>query len=294
MQRVMELCERLIAEGRLFAALAECDRAIEAGPSKKDLCNLLQVRVRLRVTIDGRWEGDAVQCLIDALKLTPPGSDVRAQLLATMSAAYASLNNAAGCRRCRDEFCNIYRTRPTRKKQILHPHVEYNLAYALHEADRIREAEVAYLRARDACVNNPDPVAKQLQFHIAHNLVDIFQETGRHEEAFEMMRFAHPHLQESTHGAQVRNRQAIYALSQEDLAAAQLWVESGLGHPSCDVKTRAALHLTNARIAEKLGRMDAAYDEAVEAMRQAALAKCMRLQGRILAFQRSLQGGCEI
>lgn len=288
MREVLKLCEQLISEGRHYEAIAKCDRALQGRLTQGQECQILQVKARALVAVDGRWQGEAVQCLRRALQLSKPGTDRRAQILATFTAAYAALGNAVGCKRSRDEFHELYQSSPNSVRSTLRPYVEYNLAVSLHDADRIDEAEDAYLLARAACDQATDPVARDLSFHIDHNLVDIFQELERHREAYSLMVKAHPHLPEATHGAQMRNRRAIYAMSQGDLPAARLWAESGLAHPSCDTKTRAALLLTKARIAAALGQADEAHDIAAEAWRMAAIAQCCRLQSRVLSFLKSV------
>jgi hypothetical protein len=243
------------------------------------------------VATDGKWTGPAISCLNEALKLTEPGSQVRGQIYAAYTAAYSGLGCIGPCVRARNDFVKLFEANPTPLLTKLYPDVEYNLGLAYHEVDRLDEAETAYLVALNAAQKCDDPYVRTLLPELHHNLVDIFQEGDRFDHAKLIMDEWYRDLPEDTHGAQKRNRRAIQDLHEGDLTSAMLWAESGLGHPSCDTKTRAALTLTKARILKAGGQVKDAHDICLEALRLAALAKKPRLSHRVSSFIQGLSRG---
>jgi len=116
------------------------------------------------------------------------------------------------------------------------------------------------------------------------NLIDVFQETDQHEEAFYLLQEVEKVLPDATFGAIARLRRAIYTMHRGDLPAALLLVESGLGHRACDLRTRAHLLLTKAKIMQARGQESSALEYAFEAMQVAAKAKSNYLCHRISRF----------
>lgn len=288
---VVSAVEQLIRDGRFSAALAECNKALEGDHSKNTLFAVLQLKARVLVTTDGKWTGPAMSCLKEAMTLTEPGSQERGQIFAAQTAGYAGMGCLGPCLRARNDFVTLYEAKPTPLLAKLYPDVEYNLALAYHEVDRIDEAESTYLIALGAARKSDDPYVRSLLPVLHHNLVDIFQEVDRFEHAKLIMDKWYRELSEDTYGAQMRNRRAIQDLHEGDLTSALLWAESGLGHKSCDVRTRAALTLTKAKILEAGGQADEAHDICLEALRLAALAKSPRLSHRVSSFIQELSKG---
>lgn len=283
-------CNELIRAGRFTTALEICDRALAGRLSPFDRCRILQIKARVLVAEDTRWDGPAVECLREALSLTAEESEERARVYCSYTAVNATTGNVVLCRNHRGKFVEIWQSNHPESKMLtrLYPHVEYNLALAFHEVERLDDAEEAYILALGAYQRLNDPAVAPLIADVKHNLVDVFQEGGRHWEAKGLMDEIYPNLPDATFGAQMRNRKAIWALSKGDHTAALLWVESGLGHSACDTRTRAALMLTKARLAQASGQVSAAHDCALEAMRLAALAESARLCHRIALFINSL------
>lgn len=290
-EELIKQCEELLRESRFAAAALACDRALEAKASKSARCRLLLLKAEAVVAEDGRWGGPVIACLREALDLAGDDMELKARALVGCTAGYAALGSINHCRRHRDAYVQLMKSSPSAVLTKFYPRVEYNLAYANHEADRLDEAEDAYLLTRRACQQSEDPETKARIPYIDHNLIDVFQEIGRHEEAKSLMDMSYPKLPENTFGAQIRNRRAIYALHAGDLDAAILWVESGLGHESCDTKTRAALTLTKAKVVLAHSQEVAARDYATSAMRLAAAARSSRLCSRVLCFIKELEEG---
>jgi hypothetical protein len=283
-----KLCDEFFHDRRFTAANAACDQALAGQLSAQDRCSVLQLKARSLVGQDGRWHSPALACLRDALDLTNPETSERAKVLVAFTAAYAGLAAVDFCQDARDAFIQMYKANPSPLLERLRPHAEYNLALTYHENERLDEAETAYMFALDACQELTDDYAVELKLKIYHNLVDIFQELDRHVEAKSLMDHTFGSLSEDLYGAQIRNRKAIYALHLEDFASAILWAESGLGHRSCDDRTRAALLLTKAKIAQTQGLLEDAHDQALDAMRMAAIARSSSLSYRVAGFMNRL------
>jgi tetratricopeptide (TPR) repeat protein len=283
--------QQLIGDGRIKAAISECDKALGLVLSQQERSIILQLKAQAIVAQDGKWKNPALRCLLDALELTEEATEERGRVLAACTAAYAGLHSIHPCRDYRDQFVALYEKNPTPLLAKFYPDVEYNLALTYHELERLDEAENAYLQAIHAAKQTDDPYVVSLRPLIHHNLVDIFQMNDRFEHAQMIMDTWYKHLPDDTYGAQMRNRRAIQALHDGDATGAMLWAESGLGHKSCDIKTRAALTLTQARILEAMGQADDAHDYALEAMRLAALVYSSRLTHRASSFIRQLSKG---
>ncbi|HYF78717.1 MAG TPA: hypothetical protein VD973_16385 [Symbiobacteriaceae bacterium] len=276
--------DELMGERRFAQAVLLCDEALSTRLPPPLRCRVLQFKAEALLTDGRQWEGPALACLRDALSFTRPNSLDRARVLTAMTAAYASLTSIANCREARDELAVIASRRRTPVVGRLLPHAEYNLAYIYHELSDLEAAEDGYLRALKHCYEQADPATNKLRLKILHNLIDIFQEVGRNEHAYAIMEQVYPNLDDAVYGAQTRNRRAAHALYEGDTHSAILWVESGLGHPGCDPKTKAALYLTKAKIAHAMGAQGAAREYAMEASRLAKAAECNRLVCRALRF----------
>lgn len=286
-------CVKLLQEGRVAEAEAECNKALEERLTPHQKSRFLYLRAHIGFQRAGKWTPITISDLRDSLEGSQKLSEHRGRVLAALTQAYAAVCSVPFCREGRDAFVELYQSKPTSRLAQWRPDVEYNLAIAYHEEDRLDEAEDAYLVAYDLCIRSQDPYVRSLLPHIQHNLVDVFQELDRHEEAYRLVQAAYADLSEETHGAQKRNRLAAYALYKGDLDAAVLWVESGLGHPSCDARTRAALTLTKAKIALAAGSRTEAKALALEAKRMATAAGSNRLSRRADSFLIQLGKGEE-
>jgi tetratricopeptide (TPR) repeat protein len=291
LEELVKTCDQLFREGRYTAALTACEHALTSSLSPIETCRVLQLKARALAAEDGRWKGPAVLCLKEALALSEEGSEGRAQVCAALSAAYASVGAVANCKAARDAFVRIYTANPSPTLARFRPDVDFNLAVAYHEVERYDAAENAYLYALEATMGSQDPYVLSLKPLIQHNLIDVFQELERFEEADLLMHACYKVLPDAEYGAQIRNRRAVQALHQGDSTSAILWAEGGLGHASCDVLTRAALLLTKARILEFEGNPEDAHDCALEALRLAAIARSSRLSSRVSSFIRHLSKG---
>lgn len=288
---VLSIVKQLIQDGRHHAAVAECDKALDGDLSNHERSAIMRHKAQALVATDGRWTGPAMHCLKLAHDLTTPGSEERGCVLAAFTAAYADLGCLGPCRRAREAFVELYRTNPTPLLKKLCPDVEYNVAIGYHEVERLDESETAYMTALAATNGIDDPYVVSLRPIIYHNLVDIFQENDRWEHAQAIIDGAYRGLPDEEYGAQTRNRRAAQALHDGDPTSALLWVESGLGHKSCDTRTRAALMLTKAKILADMGQIDDAHDCALEASRLAVLARSNRLNHRASSFIQHLSEG---
>lgn len=267
-QRLQDRISQLISEGKYEEVIAECDRSLELNPSVHEQSVLLRFKARALLATGAEWEGKAIGCLKDALTLAEDGSEEWGKVLAALTAAYATLGRWSSCQRYRDAFVGLLKKQEAPSLLRFYPDVEFNLAVAFHNVERLDEAGTAYMVALDAARKSNDPYVRELIPLIYHNLSDVFQEYERHEEAYRMIK--ENDLPDEVYGAQTRNRKAVYALYRGDLDAAALWVESGLGHPALDQKTKSALYLTKAKILKAAGQTTEAYQWALEARRLAA------------------------
>lgn|GEM_PF-2317782 len=285
-------CTELFQEGRYTAARAACDRALAGDLSPEERCKVLQLKSRAIMAEDKRWKGPAMGCLVEALELTAPNTVLRGQVLAAFTAGHASIHSLGLCKQARDEFAQVLTATGAPELARLFPDVEFNLALTFHELERLDDAETAYMKALDeASRMKDDPYVAALIPMIQLNLVDIFLRLDREEHAAALLHKCGQSLPDDQFGAHIRNQRAVHALVTGDLVSAVLWVESGLGHRSCDTKTRAALVLTKARIAEAHGQMDEAHDYAQDALRLAAIACSSRLCYRASLFMNQLSRG---
>lgn len=284
LQAFTQVFDGLLRESNFSQAVTLCDQALSTRLTPPQRCRVLQFKAEALLAVGRDWAGPAMACLRDAYSATRPNSLDRARSLTALTAAYASQMSLASCQEARDELAQIVSRRQTPAIARLLPHAEFNLAFVMHERNEIEAAEERYLAALSSCSGHTDAITAYLKLKIQHNLVDIFQELDRQEHAHAIMEQVFPKLDEAVFGAQMRNRWAIHALSQGDVSSAILWAESGLGHSSCDDKTRAALTLTKARIAHAMGSRDEARGYALEARRVAKEAECNRLVSRAQRF----------
>jgi tetratricopeptide (TPR) repeat protein len=290
-QELTTTCDQLFREGRFIAAAAECDKVLARDLSAEERSRALQLKAEALVAEDSRWGTPALAYLKEALSLVESQPDEYGRVLSAFTAVYAAMGSNANCRKYRNQFIELMKANESPELKRLRPRVEYNLAIVCHEVDLLEEALTAYTHARIACQHSDEPAAKDRIAYIDHNLVDVFQELEQFEEAQRLMDLSYPKLPEDIFGAQMRNRRAIHAMYEGDLEAARLWVEAGLGHPSCDLKTRAALTLTKAKLVHMLGQDVVAHDLTSEALRLAAIKLSSRLARRVCKFRNLLEKG---
>ena len=285
-----QLCDQLLKESRSTAAVAACDKALAESLPELERCRVLQLKAEALTAEDGKWGGPSILCLKEALILAGADPLEQGRVHCALTAGYAAKGSVSLCRSHQQAFMALLKTTPALSRW--HPAVQFNMALALHEREMLGEAERAYTAVRELCRRSEDPGIQQRVAYIDHNIVDCLLELKRYDEAKYLMDLSNSKLPDEIFGAQTRNRRAIYALEEEeDLDGAVLWVESGLGHPACDTKTRAALTLTKAKIALVQGREVAANDLGLEAMRLAAIAWSSRLGGRASRFLNEMAKG---
>lgn len=283
-EELTKVVDQLIDESRFHSAIAECDKLLAGPLANADRVTVLLRKARAHTALDGRWGGPGGTCLGEALTLTPPQSPERARVHAAFTAFYGTQGCAPQCKEHAMAFRVILSKTESPDLLKYEPLIEYNLALAYHERDILRPAEDGYSYARTLCLRFDDPEIRGRVPFIEHNLVDVLHELGEFEDARRMMDSCYDALPEARFGAQMRNQRAIHDLHVGDLAGATLWVESGLGHPACDVKTRTALTLTQAKVALAGGHIVAANDLGIEALRLAAIASSSRLSSRVTRF----------
>lgn len=281
----------LLRERRFVAAIALCDKILGSAPSSAVRADALLKKAQATAEEDGRWSGPTVLCLSQALDLTPEGSEARAKVLVAFTAAYATLGSLGYVMQYRHDFQKLLGPCPSRRMLYYQAQVEYNMAVAIHQLEDLEKAIEWYGVARRAYEKMPEPRPEGFLFELGVSLLDAYQAMGDFETAKTIMDDLFPQLPEEEYGAIVRLRHAEYALHQNDPAAALLWVESGLGHQSCDLRTRAALTLTRAKIALQNGQIADAHDIGLEAMRLAALSHRTHLCDRVACFLKSVSRG---
>lgn len=291
LEDVLKSYDQLLRERRFSEALAVCDEALASRLSPKIRCRFLQMKARALLSLDPAFELPAIGCLRDALALTKKNPELRARVLASLTAAWATRSSLSNCVEARDAFLEVMRANPGPTIEGLYAHVEYNVGVAHHMFDHFDAAESAYLLALKAIGTSKEPHLMSLKQLIYHNLIDVFQELERHEEAYSCMSQVIHSLDDAVYGAQIRNRKALYALHLGDIASAVLWAESGLGHESCDPPTRAALLLTRARIARAQGDLAEATASAEEALAVAKGAHNNWMRSRAQRFLTQLSEG---
>lgn len=291
LQEILAELESLVRDNRYDSALAACELALAGDVSQPDQARLLLWKARILVTRDGQWGGPAIACLKAALKLVRSQPELKARVLATFTAAYAAVGAVNQCQEYRRAFVELQQKAKTPEVDQFYPHVEYNFGLACHQAELLGAAEEAYLLALAAYVGRRDPGLEPFIADVKMNLIDVLQELDQHEQAYYFLLDVEKLLPEATFGAISRLRRAIHAIYRGDLTAATLLVESGLDHPSCDARTRAALMLTMAKILKTQGQAGEAHDLALEAMQVAAGAKSSHLCHRVSRFLDTISRG---
>ncbi|MFZ5823875.1 MAG: hypothetical protein ACOY94_06045 [Bacillota bacterium] len=283
--------EALVRAKDFASALALCERALSEKLDKTAQARVLQFQARILVTQSGLWSGPAVACLEKAIDLTAGHPDEQGRVLNNCAAAYAALGTVSKCWEARAAFLEIYRQHKSPLLTRIYPSIEFNFALSCHIAELLVAAEEGYLLALAGYLGLNDPAVEPLITGLKLNLLDVYQETGQHEEANRLLQEVEKVGHEETFGAMIRLRRAFHALYKEDLSAALLHVESGLGHPSCDVQTRGALLLAKAKILKARGQVLQAHDYALEAMLVAANAYNSHLCSRVCKFLEALSRG---
>lgn len=283
--------EGLVGRKEYTSALAVCEEALAGKLNKVARARILQWKARILVSQTGQWSGPALVCLKSALGLVDGHPDEHGRVLNNFAAAYAAIGSVAQCREYRDAFFDLHKAHKSPLLDQFYPSVEFNFGLACHQVELLGPAEEAYLLARAGYLSLGDPTYNSHVAWVELNLIDIFQETDQHEEAYRLLPNVEKVLPDTVIGATVRLRRALYALYKGDHAAALLQVESGLGHPSCEERTRGALLLAKAKILKSKGHLGAAHAYAEEAMLVAATARSSHLCHRVCKFIESLSRG---
>jgi tetratricopeptide (TPR) repeat protein len=125
------------------------------------------------------------------------------------------------------------------------PKVWFNLGYCYDSASQFRDAVECYCRAHEIALQNPEWLNPGLP---AHNLVQVYLELGRTDDALLMLQEARDHLEEAVWGAYWKDQQAQSLLALGWYQEAEAACGEALAHPACDETVLAEAHLTLARI----------------------------------------------
>jgi tetratricopeptide (TPR) repeat protein len=286
LEELTALCDALTREAKFDQAVAACDECLTGGLTSLDRCRVLLLKAGLVVQRQGKWCNPALVCLDEALELAPMRSMECYRVLALFTAAYAAQGSAEACTKTRETFLDLLQDSTSSEPAKYLPVVEFNCGLAYHECGRLPEAEAHYVAARSFCSSSQAPDLRDRIPYIDFNLIDVLLELCRFEDAKVLMDVSYRAISEGNRGPHKRNQQAIYALHTGDLDSAVLWVESGLGHPACDDRTRAALLLTKAKIARKQGHESEAQTLSHSALQLAAKVCSGRLCERVVNFMR--------
>lgn len=281
----------LVRTNQFDSALAACDRALSGKLTKTARARVLQWKARILVTKSGQWSGPAIECLKRAFDLTNGDPEERGHVLNSFAAAYASIGSIAECREYRRAFLELHRQVKSPVLDRIYPSIEFNFGLACHQAELLGAAEEAYRLSLAGYVSLQDTSLNAPIAGLKLNLIDVYQETDQYEEAYRLLLEVEKALPDEAIGAMVRLRRGLHALHKGDPSVALLQIESGLGHPSCDVRTRGALLLAKAKVLKVRGQAYDAHEYAMEAMQVAAKAYSSHLCHRVCRFLEMLARG---
>lgn len=242
----------------------------------------------------------AIGCLQEALEHARGDLDLRARLLAELSATYAEGGDPKLVRPVLPRYLRIERQLGGSAVLRWGARIYYNLGTCLAESQQFREAERSLRRAanrwRRYLAGGGEAAETQWLGLTLHNLAGVLVALGRCPEAEQVMDEGHPLLPSDRFAAKKLNRRAELALATGDPRRAAELTAQALADGSLegDDHTRADILLVSARALSDLGRREEALDLARQVYMLAASVHYGPMMSRAQAFIHHFDQGAEV
>ncbi|HWI64909.1 MAG TPA: tetratricopeptide repeat protein [Symbiobacteriaceae bacterium] len=208
------------------------------------------------------WYGAATECFVHGMRLADAGGWLRGRIMVALGMIYAYTGNWQGYRLVMADFNELLTKDPSAMPWA--PHMWFNYACSLDNAERYAESEIAYETALAAAERIPG--SGRILPKILHNLGGAKLYTGKYDEALDLMIRAEsfPGVEEYMTADQY-SRRAEYCAAIGEYEAAQAWCEKAVSVAD-DNTCLAAIHCTWAQALRANHKERAAGDMALKGL----------------------------
>lgn len=290
LQLFLRQCQQWETERNLVAGLQACDDLLAGGARGRLRAAALRYKAVFLLMSNEAESGDAIGFIKEALDFARSHPGDRATLLSLLVGAYAVFGSCEFAHRHAMEFFSLSSTHATPDVLKWTPKVWFNLGYCYDAAGDFARAADAYERARDTA----DLAQGTFNPGVAeHNLVQMYLELGRVDDAWSSLAKAMSHL--DFHGLEdyLKDQQAqcLLASGRAEEAEATCREALALGH-SERVKPEAQFTLARAMLAQEMD--EKALSTAEQALDLAISLPNPRLIHKIGGFLRTLRTRKEV
>lgn len=286
LEEFLSCCRELEAKRDHVAGLNACDQLLAQEPTGRILTAALRYRAVFTLQASQANVGKAIGNLVVALDSAADCPQDQPAILVTTIAAYGMHGSPEPAQRFADQYFELAALNRAPEIQQYMPKVWFNLGYAYDAALEYSQAVNAYCKSREAAIDMPGSFNQGLP---EHNLVAMYLELGRVEDALAMLDESRNHLDHAVYGCLIRNNAAKCELALRRFQEAERYCEEALEHPSRDERGRAEVYFTMAQMQKVMGKLAEAGSWAQQALDIARSLPHPRLSHKVGGFLMALQ-----
>lgn len=291
LQEFLDRCAQLKKSGNPAGCMAFCDEILAAEAKGRLRAPALRQKAVLLLASE-LGAHDAITYLKAALTNSRSYPSDQPAILSTLISAYAMYGNHDDARQYADMYFRLAESSadPTVRQWV--PKFWFNLGYAYETAAEHELAAEAYTNARETAHLAAGGFNRGLA---ENNLVQMYLELGRIEDAMLMMEAAKAHLGDVAEASpNLKDQEAQCLLAVGRLQEADAACLEALAHPECQKEVRAEALLTHARIQAAQGDVAQAITTAEQALDIARDVPNQRLIHKIGGFLATLRAREEV
>lgn len=292
LQEFLDKCRTYESSRDPVAGLAYCDELLHTETVQgRLLAAALRYKAAFLLMCNQGWALTAIGHLKAVLETGSTYPFEAASALSTLVGAYATHGVYGSARKYADQYLAMAEANSEFEIRQYLPKVWFNLAYAYEAGGQFPLAVDAYKQSYEAALSMPEVFSPGRP---AHNLVQVYLELGRVEDAMVWLQESKNHLDEAAVGSFMKNQEAWCLHAAGRYAEAEAACREALVHPSCNARVRAEVLFTQARVHLAEGRTQDAAQLASEAHNIAVHMPHPRLSHKVERFLLTLNAREEV
>lgn len=291
LQPFLRQCQQWETERNLVAGLQACDDLLAGGARGRLRAAALRYKAVFLLMSNEAESGDAIGFIKEALDVARNHPGDTASLLNLLVAAYAMFGSCDFAQRHAEQFQELALAHPQDDVRKWTPKVCFNMGYCYDTAGEYALAARAYERARDTA-----SLARG-EFNpgfAEHNLVQVYLELGRTDDAWSALSRARRHLAVLNDVDYDKDQEAQCLLAMGQVTEAEAACMQALSKVGGQAKVQVEVQFTLSRIALFRGQVERAQTTAEQALDLAIALPNQRLVHKIGGFLRTLRSGKEV
>lgn len=291
LDQFLACCSEWVKNRAPAPGLAACDQVLDAGAEGRLLVAALRHKAGFLLMSNDGWALQAIGYLKEALEAAKAYPDEQGAILHTLVVAYSRMASYDQAQRHANTYFRLVARSADAAVSKWAPKVWFALGFAYDSAGVFDKAAEAYRQSREAALTNPEVFNPGLA---EHNLVQVYLELGRADEAFHMLQESKAHLDSSAYGGHMKDQEAQCLLALGRYPEAEAACREALADSACTAEVRAEATLTLSRIRLEEGHLHEARVLADQALDLAIRLPSVRLVRKIEGVLRTLHSREEV